>query len=380
MDILVLVLTSREAHLALRSVQSVVLARRLAKCRYEIRVVVNSLTDGYFDEVSRLFQDYRDVVVVSTPSNGYSGKGHNSVLDIFRSSPEFDFMIMIDGDDLLYPTGLKLIEESILQQPDIDMLGLQTNDSIRLDNSIYTRFPLLHYARMYSMFDNWENWWQQFTYDDPLKRPLGSFLVVTPARFVLFSRKVVDARLNPRIEYSERTRGYDDLLPFVTALYHSRQGSLNIYCTSSNYVYLYTALTKTNETIVAENEYADKIFREEVASRNLPSNVWDELPRVPHVKLTKPVSFSSDEKVYFCNEYLDSLVSDMAHLDWERSPWDVEAEHYQTYMRVHKPGSGSGSTGEIGSLNGNAKAGVTPKLLVPENTGLSLYLLGISEK
>ena len=35
-----------------------------------------------------------------------TGKGHNSLFEIFRQKTNFDYLIFIDGDDFLYPYAL----------------------------------------------------------------------------------------------------------------------------------------------------------------------------------------------------------------------------------------------------------------------------------
>jgi len=51
---------------------------------YTIIIIVNSLNPEYYNNVCEEFKDI-DVEIIETESNGRPGKGHNSVINIFKN-------------------------------------------------------------------------------------------------------------------------------------------------------------------------------------------------------------------------------------------------------------------------------------------------------
>ena len=37
--------------------------------------------------------------------------GHNSLINLFKNRPIYDYMLMIDGDDFLYPYALNQLQK-----------------------------------------------------------------------------------------------------------------------------------------------------------------------------------------------------------------------------------------------------------------------------
>lgn len=89
-------------------------------------VVVNSLEDGYYDEVVSISSGFP---VVETESNGKPGRGKNSCMELFLES-DCDFLSQMDGDDILYPTYLQSLVNHINHYPCIDVLGILPVDVI----------------------------------------------------------------------------------------------------------------------------------------------------------------------------------------------------------------------------------------------------------
>lgn len=99
---------------------------------FEPIIVVNSTDETYFPKVQEWFGD--DYSVVETESDGYTGKGTNSVLEYYRESliSEFSHMCIIDGDDYYYPMAFDLINQ-IHEKSNFDFLSGMAHhvDSIR---------------------------------------------------------------------------------------------------------------------------------------------------------------------------------------------------------------------------------------------------------
>ena len=99
---------------------------------FEPIIVVNSTDETYFPKVQEWFGD--NYSVVETESDGYTGKGTNSVLEYYRKSliSEFSHMCIIDGDDYYYPMAFGLIDQ-IHEKSNFDFLSGMAHhvDSIR---------------------------------------------------------------------------------------------------------------------------------------------------------------------------------------------------------------------------------------------------------
>jgi hypothetical protein len=99
---------------------------------FEPFIVVNSTDKTYFQKVQEWFGD--DYSVIETESDGYTGKGTNSVIEYYRESliSEFSHMCIIDGDDYYYPMAFDLINQ-IHEKSNFDFLsGMSPHpDSLR---------------------------------------------------------------------------------------------------------------------------------------------------------------------------------------------------------------------------------------------------------
>ena len=71
---------------------------------------MNSLNPEYYNNVCEEFKDI-DVEIIETESNGRPGKGHNSVINIFKNRIQYDSMLLLDGDDFLYPSRIRTIRK-----------------------------------------------------------------------------------------------------------------------------------------------------------------------------------------------------------------------------------------------------------------------------
>lgn len=126
MKLMTTLLTSNDVPKLQRLIRSVQGVIRIAPVEWEVVVVVNSIHDGYYEEVCALDQPFR---VVNTESNGKPGKGKNACLDVFLES-DADFVSQIDGDDMLYPSYLQSIYNHVNHFPCIDVLGVVPCDCL----------------------------------------------------------------------------------------------------------------------------------------------------------------------------------------------------------------------------------------------------------
>ena len=86
-------------------------------------VIVNTLNSDYYGEVKKAV----DVKVIETPSAGTPGVGKQSVLDYFLNVTDYDFLFVIDGDDLIYPGGYEILRDYVIEHSP-DVLGIVNED------------------------------------------------------------------------------------------------------------------------------------------------------------------------------------------------------------------------------------------------------------
>ncbi len=82
---------------------------------YDLYIVVNTINNEYYSKVVNFCnKNYDDKItkILETPSNGKPGKGHNSLLKIFNEI-DYEYLVICDGDDFLYPTALTRIDNLI---------------------------------------------------------------------------------------------------------------------------------------------------------------------------------------------------------------------------------------------------------------------------
>ena len=79
--LLIAVLTSSNLLALKESIKSIE-NQKNTKIKYQLVIIVNTLNDSYYEEVkSNIKKKYK---IIRTKSNGYPGKGHNSVLEFFK--------------------------------------------------------------------------------------------------------------------------------------------------------------------------------------------------------------------------------------------------------------------------------------------------------
>ena len=75
-------LSSSNAKL-LKLVYKTIINQKMHYFNHTIVIIVNSLNTEYYNEVCNEFKNI-NIEIIETLSNGKSGKGHNSVFDIFK--------------------------------------------------------------------------------------------------------------------------------------------------------------------------------------------------------------------------------------------------------------------------------------------------------
>ena len=305
MRILISILTSSKPDLAKLCYESIA-NQYIPGFEYDIVVIVNSTNPNHIEDIKRIMPHYAHIH--ETESNGRPGKGHNSVLHYFKSKPEYNYCVIVDGDDFLYPRALNRLCYYLQYNPDVlfiafhDILQLTQTDNfyISFRNKCY-----LSYHIEQSSADEWVKWKGSV---NPFRNNINH--MNTLARPFLFSRK----SLEYDIYYDENMRLYDDFIVNLKCFEHSVLRNLNVYAMIDTNIYLYNstlsdAATKryfqedNQEAQIEENFH----YKNSIQNRFLAIKRWD-LNQLPRLELGQ--TSQSDNFLTKC-KFVDKLVSNM---------------------------------------------------------------------
>ena len=302
MRILSLVLTSSDIYLLEKCVNSVLEQQKDGLIfEYDTKIIVNTLTESYYERVKKKYET-RDVEVIRTESNGYPGKGHNSCLQYFKETT-YDYMTMIDGDDMYYPCAFQIFSNMLKKVPDIDLLHIQLNDKITIKQPTTLHSKLKYNFNLVSSFNSEYNWWYTIKINDPSKFKLED--TKTPSRILLVSKNIFKTTIP--IEYSENLHLYDDMICFYSYYEAILKKEINGYTISNTNIYLYNALNYESASYnLKDFGRENKIFQEEMKKyQTVLKNGWkiSEMPFITVEDLMTTV-----EKIEFCNKIVDFII------------------------------------------------------------------------
>jgi len=271
---------------------------------YSIIIVVNTLNENYFLEVKNTFKDCE---IIRTESNGSPGKGKNSLINLFKERTEFDYLIPLDGDDILYPCALNRLEIYMQYKPDILMLPFTDLISKEYPNTVQ------HVGinnKLYLRFNNYLDMRSQWYRDKQSPFELNINNVNTPARLFLVSRHA----LNLNLYYDESMKWYDDYITFLqvfeACVIHK---SYNIFMLDDKDIYLYNRINEesASDRYKKDNEKKkineEKNFRKSIYNRYLTIRDWN-LRTIPFLTADVNLKFNICDKVKFIEniiKYLD---------------------------------------------------------------------------
>jgi hypothetical protein len=267
MKILVCALTSNDGPRLRRLIASV---NRNKGYESEVHGVVscNTLSETYPAQAAAIASEF-GWAFHQSESNGMPGKGKNGALQHFGEEwPDFDYLILMDGDDFLYPTAIAQIER-VINRTSCDMMGLQTNDILDKlfypnTNKIDLEFPTGR-VHLYSWFDKQYNIYGLPDQYHKVVRTDKLGKHSTPDRIILFSHKAASV-----LRCSEKLPVYEDYILSLHAQAEYIVGNLNYVNTSSNCIYVYdkTGETSTckeyNKKVNGDWSSHDELFKEEI--------------------------------------------------------------------------------------------------------------------
>jgi len=274
-----------------------------------INIVVNTLNDDYYTEVQ---EHFKNVEVIRTESNGKPGKGHNSLLTLFKKNSEvYDYFLPLDGDDFLFPYSFSRIEQYMNYSPDILMMGFT-------DVLTYA-FPQnkLHYViddkcyYCYNNFvDNMRSLWLK-TKESPFKKDICQ--INSAGRLLLCSKK----GLNIDFKFDENVRWYDDTHMFLGLFeqHTLNEQEYNIFMLNDKDIYLYNMLNtasvssafKKGNTEQKKKE-EEQMFRKSVKNKFLAIREWD-IHKMKFLEADTDEKFKVKDKIIF----VENLVSKINH-------------------------------------------------------------------
>lgn len=306
MKFLSIILTSSKFDLLIRCLKSVINQKKVT-FEYKIIVNVNTLNEDYYklviNNIPKLFNlEKYNIEIVRTESNGRPGKGHNSCIKLFKEMTEYNYLTMIDGDDLYYPVAFQRFELFLKKYPDLDLLHLMLNDRVHFqndDNYNYKSLSLNY--KLISGFIDTQNWWKTHKMDSPFSGRIADNK--TPSRILLCSRNIFNTT-HP-IKYSENARLYDDYLAFCSFYEAQLKKEINTYSCSDTYIYFYNSLNDfsvsyrfkekdhDNEQNVWDTETKDYI--------NVKNDNWN-IGNLPYAIVENPKNYYILDKIKYANE------------------------------------------------------------------------------
>lgn len=197
---------------------------------FDIFVIINTSNENNFVLLSEYLKNVKDVRTIRTLSNGRPGKGHNSVLEEFKKS-NYERLVMLDGDDMLYPYALKRID-LMYNLTGSSVLSLVGNSFLRRNKQGEKFIEELYINDISSDFNK---------------------ILATPSRIVSLTKEAFDILETTRL-YHEQMYIYDDYLAFL--LNYRKQKEDKVVFFSDSNIYLYNQLSVNS---VSKNEDVRKL-------------------------------------------------------------------------------------------------------------------------
>lgn len=292
MKTIALLLTSSQIKLAQRCYDSIK-NQKDVPFKYDIGVVINTKSKTYEKECYEHFTK-KNIQTFITKSNGYPGKGHNALLEVFKNS-DYDYCIMIDGDDMFYPYAFSQFAKIYKQKPKTDVVHLMINDNITYKEKDHMFVQLYGNFKLYSSINHQENWWKIKKIGNPFKQHLKTCR--TPSRILVLSKNATKY-----IRYCEECKLYDDYLAWLLMVEAQHENKLNTIALSDPTIYCYNAINDDSATHNFKQFDEEKqIFEKNTKQLTVLRNNWDYHKELPYLKLEN-TKFPLKDRVKFCND------------------------------------------------------------------------------
>lgn len=300
---------------------------------FKIIIVVNTLNKDYYSQVNNYF---KEAEVVETESNGFPGKGHNSLFKIFNQYTDYEYLLPLDGDDFLYPCALKKLGIYLNYKPDILMLPFTDNINNEYQPNVL-HYPFINKCYLYfnnylkSFVDTWRK-----NKLSPFENHIGN--LNTPGRLLLCSRKSLEMNLS----YDENLKWFDDYYIFLQIFEASIiNNRYNIYMLDDRDIYLYNRLNENSITQEFKNGYNEKIIIEEKIFRN---SIYNKFLSIRDWDLNKLIFLTSDEcsdfnlkdKINFAEQLIDKILSKNTDISKNSIPLFIKYSKENNYPELEE--------------------------------------------
>ena len=219
---------------------------------YTIVIVVNSLNESYYNDVCNEFKNI-DVEIIQTQSNGKPGMGHNSVVNLFKNRIQYQYMLLLDGDDFLYPSALEQLTKCFNKQNNIDMLVLKSTDKLKyigddsdfFDINLNNNFTISSKIYVEHKLYPWNNEHMGLSnfFENSLCTPIRLFLL-NRTFFKYYSHNL----------FHNECKLYDDYLTFLYFIRASANPNLNCFIIPGKYIYLYNSININSMTHTTQHD------------------------------------------------------------------------------------------------------------------------------
>lgn len=220
---------------------------------YEIYVIVNTKNETFYQDVMRELNYHAHSKlkkIIRTESNGYPGKGHNSVLSIFRAENRYENLIMLDGDDFLFPHALERIN-NVKNEKHCDVITLAGNTKIARTETSFERINNKSQSTEHSYIITNKYTVQEAKNIMDIHADYNKLLIV-PFRLLCVNRKILDKYEKL---YDERMYVFDDFMFTVILYKENNSNEFNIMHLSDPYIYLYNAANENSVSL----QYYDSV-------------------------------------------------------------------------------------------------------------------------
>ena len=320
--LLVCILTSGQLNFLKESVASVINQKNNV-IEYDIYIVVNTLSEYYYMEVLECFRNHPKITkIVRTESNGKPGKGHNSVLSIFRETHRYDDLFMLDGDDLLYPYAFYQLDRC-KKLDNSDLIHLMCYDILQPNKYLGNiESDSLNIECKFNLKNNWSGNEDEggnpfidnmpydrfqdirLTYDNPFE---DSDCIRTPSRLIYVNRKGLSVLDTYPFLYDTQMNTYDDFHPFMICFKEKMMyDRVNVSFLIDNHVYLYFAHPQSVSHSQQNNHAVDRelVDKYRYMFDNSSFN-WDMLSKL------KPMVLNNDifDKNYYKEFFIKNMVN-----------------------------------------------------------------------
>lgn len=253
---------------------------------YEIYLIVNTKNETFYHDVMRElnYHTYSKLKkILRTESNGYPGKGHNSVLSIFRAENRYENLIMLDGDDFLFPYALERIN-NVKNLKQCDVITLAGNTKIARTSTSFERINNEEQPGKNSYIITNKYTVQEAKNILNIDVDYNKYLLV-PFRLLCINRKILDKYEKL---YDERMYVFDDFM-FTVILYKEyTNNEFNVTHLSDPYIYLYNGANENSvslqyyDSVQMRNDEIDDKYKRELIKQHVEKYDITEVKITPY--------------------------------------------------------------------------------------------------